>query len=349
MSDDAKQWSVKYRPHTLEECLTTTATLSTVKKNIIAGNTSAALISGPSGCGKTTLATIIAHEITGIPYGEPSPDIIEFNLSGVDDVRKLVQRTKFVPNADRRVIIIDECHTLTGQAAQTLLKPLENPSAHTLWLLCTNEPFKLLATLVNRCLPVPLDLPDPDALAALLVKVMKKEKALPDLSKEDRDRLVKAVVLGSSGVPRAALQLLQTAVVALPDYDDVKSFLKGKVLKTPQVDVGKAAVAIYMAAHNKKSRIKEIVSAFAAVDSQLLLDTMLWVGNAAMIELATGQRQSSAYQLFKLAAADKVEINPMVIMKLYQALVTAKLQATSYTVDTKHLLLSALLTIATDA
>ena len=130
------------------------------------------LFCGPRGTGKTTTARLLAKAINCLqddPSLRPcnacancvainagaSPDIIEIDAAsnrGIDDIRDLRERVRYAPAQLRsKVYIIDEAHQITGAAANAFLKTLEEPPAHTRFILATTDPEELLPTIVSRC------------------------------------------------------------------------------------------------------------------------------------------------------------------------------------------------------
>ncbi|MFZ1302193.1 MAG: DNA polymerase III subunit gamma/tau [Candidatus Microsaccharimonas sp.] len=114
------------------------------------------LLTGPRGVGKTSIARILAHEINQLPYSDDSThlDIIEIDAAsnnGVEDVRDLREKVQIAPvSAAKKVYIIDEVHMLTKPAFNALLKTLEEPPAHVVFILATTDVEKLPATIVSR-------------------------------------------------------------------------------------------------------------------------------------------------------------------------------------------------------
>lgn len=114
------------------------------------------LFTGPRGVGKTSIARILAHEINELPYNDESNhlDIIEIDAAsnnGVEDVRDLREKVQIAPvSASKKVYIIDEVHMLSKQAFNALLKTLEEPPEHIVFILATTDVEKLPATIVSR-------------------------------------------------------------------------------------------------------------------------------------------------------------------------------------------------------
>ncbi|HSX27594.1 MAG TPA: DNA polymerase III subunit gamma/tau, partial [Patescibacteria group bacterium] len=111
---------------------------------------------GPRGVGKTSVARILAHEVNGLPYDEDAThlDIIEIDAASnrrIDEIRELRDRVHNAPtSAKYKVYIIDEVHMLTREAFNALLKTLEEPPAHAIFILATTEAHKLPDTIVSR-------------------------------------------------------------------------------------------------------------------------------------------------------------------------------------------------------
>lgn len=113
------------------------------------------LFTGPRGVGKTSVARILAHEINKVPYSESiNLDIIEIDAASnrrIDDIRDLREKVHIAPShALYKVYIIDEVHMLTGESFNALLKTLEEPPAHVVFILATTELHKVPATIASR-------------------------------------------------------------------------------------------------------------------------------------------------------------------------------------------------------
>src|SRR6201996_9324428 len=159
----------KYRPRSLDQVAGQAHITKTLKNALDKGAISHAyLFTGPRGVGKTSIARILAHEINGLPYTDDSMhlDIIEIDAASnrrIDEIRDLRDRVSIAPTtAKYKVYIIDEVHMLTKEAFNALLKTLEEPPEHVVFILATTEVHKLPETIISRTQrftfkPVPLE------------------------------------------------------------------------------------------------------------------------------------------------------------------------------------------------
>ena len=199
----------------------------TLQNALLANKTTHAyLFSGPRGTGKTSTAKIFAktlnceHAPTSEPCNECAtcksitegshPDIIEFDAasnSRVEEMRDIIEKVHFTPaNARFKVYIIDEVHMLSTSAFNALLKTLEEPPAHVVFVLATTEPHKLPATIISRCQRFDFKrLSSTDILERMKV-------VLEDIDLPFEEQALKVITQAAAGGMRDALSLLDQVV-----------------------------------------------------------------------------------------------------------------------------------------
>lgn len=147
----------KYRSKSLNEVVGQKHVTDVLTRSLAKGRIAHAyLLTGPRGIGKTSIARILAHEINKLPYSDEAShlDIIEIDAAsnnGVEDVRDLREKVQIAPvSASKKVYIIDEVHMLSKAAFNALLKTLEEPPEHVVFILATTDADKLPATIISR-------------------------------------------------------------------------------------------------------------------------------------------------------------------------------------------------------
>ena len=203
----------KWRPRKMDQVVGQEPVVRTLRRAIETGRVAHAyLFSGPRGTGKTSTAKVLAMGLNCAegPTAEPdgtcencraiinnsSLDVVEMDAAsnrGIDEIRDLRDRVNLAPVAGRtKVYIIDEVHMLTPEAFNALLKMLEEPPEHVVFVLATTEKHKVLPTIISRCQSFDFRRPSIETLAAKLGEISKAEgivvepEALTVIAREGR-------------------------------------------------------------------------------------------------------------------------------------------------------------------
>lgn len=201
----------KYRPQSFAEVRDQEHVVSVLEGAVAKGQIPHALLfSGTRGTGKTTLARIFAKAI-----GTSDMDLYEIDAAsnrGIDDVRELKEAVHTLPyESDKKVYIIDEVHMLTKEAFNALLKTLEEPPAHVVFILATTEEEKLLDTILSRCLVFRMRSPSRAVLAETVTDILKQEGFTLEPAAAD------LIAIAADGSFRDALSVTQKIVMASGD------------------------------------------------------------------------------------------------------------------------------------
>jgi DNA polymerase-3 subunit gamma/tau len=263
----------KYRPSVFADVIGQEHVTVPLSNALESGRTHHAyLFSGPRGCGKTSSARIMARSLncekgpTPNPCGEcqsckdlvangpGSLDVIELDAAThglVDDARDLRDKAFFAPVQSRyKIYIIDEAHQLGPGAANALLKVVEEPPAHVIFIFATTEPDKLIATIRSRTHHYPFRLVPPGTLAAHLEKVCNAEGVKVDKG------VIPLVVRASGGSVRDALSVL------------------GQLLAGAGKDGVSYEIAIQLLGFTDGALLDDAIDAIAAHDGATLFKTI---------------------------------------------------------------------------
>ena len=262
----------KYRPQSFdaEELFGQDHIVNTLKNAIALDRIAHAyLFCGPRGTGKTTTARLLAKAVNCLdpdPANRPcnkcaacvainngsSTDVIEIDAAsnrGIDDIRDLRERVKYAPSQLKtKFYIIDEAHQITGAAANAFLKTLEEPPAHTKFILATTDPEELLQTIVSRCQRFDFRRIPLDAMVANLTRVAKAEHIEID------DEAKTAIARHATGSMRDALGLLDQVAVYRENVDDENTLVT--------LDLVRTVLGV-----SRNDRVEAIVAALADKDA----------------------------------------------------------------------------------
>lgn len=214
----------KYRPRAFNEIIGQKHVVSTLQNAIKAQDIAHAyLFCGPRGTGKTTMARVFAKTINcnnsksldtvclkcfvcaGVEKGN-FIDLIEIDAAsnrGIDDIRELKESVRISPNTGKyKVYLVDEAHMLTKEASNALLKMLEEPPSHSIFILATTEPHKLLSTIISRTQRFDFHFLTAQEIASRLRDLLKRE------NKKLEDSVINLIVVASGGSMRDAESIL---------------------------------------------------------------------------------------------------------------------------------------------
>ena len=266
----------KYRPKNFDDVVGQQAIIQTLKnakaKDRIAH---AYLFCGPRGTGKTSIAKIFARMLNCTSTDETQPcghcenckialegshpDIIEIDAAsnnGVDEVRNLIDRVKYAPmQGQYKIYIIDEAHMMTKGAFNALLKTIEEPPKHIIFIFATTEPNTLLPTIISRCQRF-------DFAKVSMADIQKRLTVVCQAEKIQIDKAaIELIASLSEGGMRDALSILDQCVAYCSDsihIDDVRTIYGVTTLK----DIGRLFQHLY------KKEIEELISELQSISDQ---------------------------------------------------------------------------------
>jgi DNA polymerase III subunit gamma/tau len=226
----------KYRPKTFDKVVGQRTAVKTIESALKRKQAKAFLLIGPSGVGKTTLARIACKALGCVSVGA----ILEIDAAdntGVDDTREIKRQVQYQPlGGEQRAVIMDECHRLSANAWDSLLKMIEEPPPHLTWWLCTTDPTKIPETVRTRCIRVQLQDVGEKDLRIRLDQVIKMEKLTVD------DDIKDIVIREANGSPRQMLVNLEAVIECKSDVEAAEA-LRSALKSEIAIDLAKFLLA----------------------------------------------------------------------------------------------------------
>ena len=204
---------LKYRPLSLGNLLGNTEIIASLQDMLEDPEScpQAFLLHGPTGCGKTTIGRIIAHDLGC--HENDFKEIDSADFRGIDSIREIRKKAQYKPMSGTvQVFLIDECHKLTNDAQNALLKLLEDTPKNTYLILATTDPQKLLATIKGRCSQFQVKPLNEIQMMKLLRSVVSAE-GIEGMAKA----VYQQIIDDSFGHPRNALQILDQVIRVDPE------------------------------------------------------------------------------------------------------------------------------------
>lgn len=278
--------AVKYRPRSFED-LTEQTAIKDILENQIKTKTfqHGYLFTGPAGTGKTTSARIFASMINA---GKGNPiEVDAASNSGVDNIRQIIEDAKRKPlDAEYKIFIVDECHSLSSESWQALLKTLEEPPKFTIFIFCTTNPEKIPATILSRVQRYNFQKISNEGIVDRLNMILEKESdEIDNLSCQlnwEQDAL-EFIAKVSSGGMRDAITLLDKCLslsndltlenvlktIGSEDYSTFITFLSALEEKEKEVSI-KVVEDVYNAGKDVKQFMKDFSKFILEVEKYAL-------------------------------------------------------------------------------
>ena len=262
--------AVKYRPMSFND-MTEQSAIKDILENQIKTKTfqNGYLFTGPAGTGKTTSARIFASMIND---GKGNPiEVDAASNSGVDNVRQIIEDAKRKPlNAEYKIFIVDECHSLSDSSWQALLKTLEEPPKFTIFIFCTTNPEKIPATILSRVQRYNFQKISNEGIVNRLNMILETESKESDIPISWSTDALEFIAKVSSGGMRDAITLLDKCLslshdltlenvlktIGSEDYSTFITFLSALEEKEKEISI-KVIEDVYNSGKDVKQFMKD--------------------------------------------------------------------------------------------
>lgn len=281
----------KHRPTTFKEVVGQDAICKMMEAKLKEGNfPHATLFTGPSGCGKTTLARIAKTRLKCSDLDYCEMNCADFR--GIDSIREIRARMGLSPMGGTcRIWLVDECHKLTNDSQNALLKMLEDTPNHVYFMLCTTDPAKLLKTILTRCTEYRVQSLAPKKIFQVLVNTLVKEHG----SEGDRylgEKVAERLIEVADGSARRALVLMEQILTLEEEDDQIEALEKA--------DVRRQAIELARALINPRCKWPEVAAIIKGLDEEPETLRYMILGYATNVLLGGGKLAARAYLLISI-------------------------------------------------
>ena len=303
--------SVKYRPKVFED-MTEQNAIKDILMNQLETNTfqHGYLFTGPSGTGKTTSARIFASMINA---GKGNPiEVDAASNSGVDNIRQIIEDAKRKPlDAEYKIFIVDECHSLSDSSWQALLKTLEEPPKFTIFIFCTTNPEKIPETILSRVQRYAFQKISNEGIIERLNNILEKESKESKLPISWSTDAVEYIAKVSSGGMRDAITLMDKCLslsnnlslkyvlkaIGGEDYNTFITFLSALEKKERKVSI-KVVEDVYNAGKDVKQFMKDFAKFILEVEKYTIYGNFDYVNLPNTLE--SNLEQLNSVDLFNV-------------------------------------------------